>query len=149
MNRRKLLASLPLTTLTVACLPAAAQDEAAAEKKHPIDQKIDALAEKDPSTAGMVQAYAEGEKLWDAERNKVYKEFLGRLDDAGKALLKTSQKAWLALRDAQKALIDSCFSHYEGTMFVPIAAAAHMEVIRARTLDLAHRSAMHEENAAS
>lgn len=37
----------------------------------------------------------------DKELNTVYKKVLAALDDEGKALLKTSQRAWIAYRDAE------------------------------------------------
>lgn len=39
----------------------------------------------------------------DRELNKVYKEVLATLDDEGAKLLKASQRAWIAFRDAEAA----------------------------------------------
>jgi uncharacterized protein YecT (DUF1311 family) len=39
----------------------------------------------------------------DRELNKVYKEVLASLDDEGAKLLKASQRAWIAFRDAEAA----------------------------------------------
>ncbi|MDX9973945.1 MAG: lysozyme inhibitor LprI family protein, partial [FCB group bacterium] len=38
-------------------------------------------------------------KKADAELNAVYKEVMASLDDAGKAALKESQRAWMKYRD--------------------------------------------------
>jgi hypothetical protein len=44
----------------------------AGEEKHPIDRAMDAAMEKDPSTAGMVQAISKANKQWDKEMNALY-----------------------------------------------------------------------------
>jgi uncharacterized protein YecT (DUF1311 family) len=59
-------------------LPASAQDQ----------QTMNRQAEADAAAA-------------DKELNAVYKKVLAGLDDEGKALLKTSQRAWIAYRDAE------------------------------------------------
>jgi len=51
--------------------------------------------------AEMNQEAATQAEAADKELNTVYRELMGRLDAEGKALLKTSQRAWLAFRDAE------------------------------------------------
>lgn len=61
-----------------ASFPAVAQDQ----------QTMNRQAEADAASA-------------DQELNVVYKKVIARLDDSGKALLKASQRAWIAYRDAE------------------------------------------------
>jgi uncharacterized protein YecT (DUF1311 family) len=51
--------------------------------------------------ATMNQQAAKSADAADKELNAVYKKVTANLDDEGKALLKTSQLAWLAYRDAE------------------------------------------------
>jgi uncharacterized protein YecT (DUF1311 family) len=105
-------------------------------EKHEIDIFVDKAMDKDPSTAGMIKAMDEGEKLWDAELNKYYKLLTEKMDKESKAALKKAQLAWIAFRDAEFAMIADVYSKQEGTMYRVIAVSAHMEVVKRRALDL-------------
>jgi uncharacterized protein YecT (DUF1311 family) len=119
-----------------------------AEKPHPLDTKIEKLADDAKSTHESTAAYSTGLELWDKELNRVYQELKKTLPEKSFAALKASQVQWLAYRDAQIAFINSCYDQYEGTMFQPMRASAIMEVTRARALDLTKRLEMHKEHAA-
>lgn len=106
------------------------------KEKHEIDIFVDKAMDKDPSTAGMIKAMDEGEKLWDAELNKYYKLLSENMDKESKAALKKAQLAWIAFRDAEFALIADVYSKQEGTMYRVIAASLRMEVVKKRALDL-------------
>ncbi len=117
--------------------PVGAASAAPAEGvKHEIDLLVDKMMDKDPSTAGMIEAVTEGEKRWDAELNKYYKLLGENLDKDSKAALKKAQLAWIAFRDAEFAMIAELYSKKEGTMYRVIAAGARMEVVKKRALDL-------------
>lgn len=104
--------------------------------KHEIDALVDKMMDRDPSTAGMIEAVTEGEKRWDAELNKYYKLLGESLDKESKAALKKAQLAWIAFRDAEFAMIAEIYSKKEGTMYRVIAAGARMEVVKKRALEL-------------
>lgn len=106
------------------------------KEKHEIDIFVDKAMDKDPSTAGMIKAMDEGEKLWDAELNKYYKLLSENMDKESKAALKKAQLAWIAFRDAEFALIADVYSKQEGTMYRVIAVSLRMEVVKRRALDL-------------
>jgi len=52
------------------------------------------------TTLGMTQCIGKETKAWDAILNRDYRALMGRLDEAQKEKLKTAQRAWIALRDA-------------------------------------------------
>ncbi len=106
------------------------------KEKHEIDIFVDKAMDKDPSTAGMIKAMDEGEKLWDAELNKYYKLLSEKLDKESKAALKKAQLAWITFRDAEFAMIADVYSKQEGTMYRVIAVSLRMEVVKRRALDL-------------
>ena len=111
----------------------------AAENKYPIDKWLDAQIKKaagnDPAMAEAV--YIAGEK-WDAELNKYYKIVMGKLDAAGQAKLKESQRAWLKFRDAELSAAEAVTDVFEsgGTMQRLDLNDRRMSLIRARTIDL-------------
>jgi uncharacterized protein YecT (DUF1311 family) len=137
---------IALLVLLYNCTTLPAADEA--EKKHPLDSKIEKLADVAGSTAESTAAFSTGLELWDKELNRVYQELKKALPEKSFAALKTSQVQWLAYRDAQIAFIHSCYDQYEGTMYQPLRASAIMEVTSARALDLTKRLEMHKEHAA-
>jgi len=52
------------------------------------------------TTLGMTQCIGMETKAWDAILNRDYRALMGRLDEAQQEKLKTAQRAWIALRDA-------------------------------------------------
>lgn len=150
MNRRHLLTSIASASCCLATTggTARAEIEETAEPRHRIDKQVEALLEKSTSTASMLEAYGKGVELWDAELNRVYKELAGLLHEEGKTALKNAQRAWVAFRDAEKALVAQCYSQYEGTVYLPMEADAVMQITRQRAMGLAKRLGMHHEHAA-
>jgi uncharacterized protein YecT (DUF1311 family) len=104
------------------------------ENKDPIDVIVDKMIDKDPSTAGMVQATDKGTEMWDAEMNKAYNSLMQKLPEAERETLKKSQLAWLAYRDANIKLVAAVYGHAQGTMYIPMAADESLELVKARTL---------------
>lgn len=117
-----------------------AQDNAAAQNtgdtKHEIDIFVDKAMDKDPSTAGMVKAAQEGEKMWDAELNKYYKLFSAAMDNESKAALKKAQLAWISFRDEEFAMTGLFYSKKDGTMYRVIAACTRLEIVKKRALTI-------------
>jgi uncharacterized protein YecT (DUF1311 family) len=55
-----------------------------------------------------------------------------------KESLRLAQLEWIKQRDLEFKFIDSIYDTLEGTMYIPMRIAAHMEVIRKRALALNH-----------
>ncbi|HEY9071113.1 MAG TPA: lysozyme inhibitor LprI family protein [Candidatus Ozemobacteraceae bacterium] len=117
--------------------PAVATEPRDMGQEHPIDRQVTALLERDESTAGQNHAFDKGERLWDAELNRCYRDLTARLDEAGRKRLRDAQRAWLAFRDAEFARLLDVFGRKEGTMFGPMLAAARMKLVRERAQELA------------
>ncbi len=127
----------PLICLLLGLLfftPCLKADEPAKETKDPIDVEVDKMMEKDPSTAGMNQAIDHGTELWDAEMNKAYNNLMKKLPESERAILKKSQVAWLAYRDANSSLVGTVYGHAQGTMYSNMANDEGLEIVKARTL---------------
>jgi uncharacterized protein YecT (DUF1311 family) len=112
---------------------------ASEERKHPIDRKIDAAADKAMSTVEMVKVQVDGLKLWDVEMNRVYGELKKRLKPSAFTALQAAQRAWIAYRDTQLKFLGEFYSQFQGTMYRPMEAAAELEVTRQRALELTEK----------
>ena len=124
--------NLLLIALLALAMPLRADDE----KKHPIDQAMDAAMERDSSTAGMVNAVSKANKDWDKEMNALYQDLKKTMKPEEWAALVTAQKAWIVYRDAQTKSIVETYGHMEGTMYIPMSASEVMEITKDRALFL-------------
>jgi uncharacterized protein YecT (DUF1311 family) len=78
-----------LILLSTAIMVAGALPRAEAKKPEEMNQhEMNAAAEESAGAA-------------DKKLNAVYKKLMAALDDEGKALLRSSQRAWIAYRDAE------------------------------------------------
>jgi len=133
--------SFPAPGTAVASAPPMATDAGGTTGvPHPIDQRIDAMAAENPSTAGQIQAFEAGFELWDRELNRVYQDLLKALDGDEKARddLRASQRQWLAFRDREFRLIQSLYDRLSGTMHVPFGIYDRLRFVRERALLLQH-----------
>jgi len=108
---------------------------------HPIDQQVNELLDKNQDTHGQIQAIGKGIELWDAELNRVYKELMTAYtgNEKAKAALKTAQLAWLKFRDAEHKHLSELYSIKDGSMYRIFHNSDHMELIKARALELKSR----------
>lgn len=134
MNRRTPQWMVGVGLLLLTASPARAQENR--EKPDPIDAEIEWLESKDPSTAGMVQAASRGCELWDRELNRVYQELLKEIAAAEREKLRSSQRAWVTFRDANRESIGGVYGAAKGTMYRPMAVYAELNVIKARAQQL-------------
>jgi uncharacterized protein YecT (DUF1311 family) len=108
---------------------------------HPLDARLDKEIENAGSPSSQTARIYEGYlPLWDAEMNRIYKEWLVLLPKKSQNDLLESQKAWLKYRDANKRMIDMSFG--EGippTMYQSFNAYAVMSMTRERALELIQR----------
>lgn len=108
--------------------------------QHPLDVRMD--RETARYSAGSVTAgiYSDYLPLWDAEMNRVYKEWMKLLPQPEQQILRDSQRAWLQFRDAnEKTIHMSVSSGSTPTMYVSFASYAVMNMTRERALELIRR----------
>jgi len=129
-------AGMRLRFLILFCLAMPLTLAAQEAEPHPIDQKLAAAIDENPSTAGMIQAISEATEAWDAEMNRAYGALASRMFPNEFASLKEAQKAWIAYRDAQIDSIGKYYANMDGSMWRPVAANAVMELTRQRALFL-------------
>ena len=103
---------------------------------HQIDKALDACIDKNGSTAGMVRCTDVAYAAWDRELNRNYAALMAKLKPPQKESLRLAQLEWIKQRDLEFKFIDSIYDTLEGTMYIPMRIAAHMEVIRKRALGL-------------
>jgi len=97
---------------------------------------MEAAMEKDPSTAGMIQAVSDAEVQWDKRMNSNYNSLRKAMEpDEWKSLV-SAQKAWINYRDLQIASIEATYSKMEGSMWRPVSASRVMEITKERALFL-------------
>lgn len=98
-------------------------------EKHPIELPAEACVEKDSTTRGMVECYAQERRRWDQEMNRAYTALLGSLDATQKKAVTQSQRQWLKFRDAQFAAI-AAVNNRQGTIWSIVAAEQAMRLVR-------------------
>jgi len=105
---------------------------------HPIEKWTEACLEKDRSTAGMVSCSDKAYKKWDQELNRIYKTLRRKLSHNSKAkkALRNAQRAWLKYQNAEMKTIEVIYGSLQGTMWIPVAGFAKVEIIKKRTLIL-------------
>jgi uncharacterized protein YecT (DUF1311 family) len=92
--------------------------------------------EKDPSTAGMIQAISDADVQWDKRMNSIYNSLRKAMEpDEWKSLV-SAQKAWINYRELQMASIEPTYSRMDGTMWRPVSASRVMEITKERALFL-------------
>ena len=88
------------------------------------------------TTYGMIQCIDTAYAAWDVELNKYYKLLMTVLTEEEKEKLKTAQKAWITMRDADIAFIGLYSENLEGSMYCVSANYHTMEIMRLRALQL-------------
>ena len=110
-------------------------DDAASQ--HAIDAWLSDCLEKDPSTTGVNACLGQAFEKWDYELNRVYRELNGRLSAEAKAVLRETQRAWIAFRDRELAFLARFYGGLDGTMYRNMLAADRVELVRRRAQELA------------
>ncbi|MBK7037118.1 MAG: DUF1311 domain-containing protein [Bacteroidetes bacterium] len=88
------------------------------------------------TTYGMIQCIDTAYAAWDVELNKYYKLLMTVLTEEEKEKLKTAQKAWITMRDADISFIGLYSENLEGSMYRVSANYHTMEIMRLRALQL-------------
>ena len=115
------------------CVPGSSSEP---EKKDPIDAAMEKAMDRDPSTAGMVQAIQAAQDKWEKELNVVYAKLKNAMSKEEWTALVASQKAWLDYRDKETKTQQEIYSRMEGTMWVPVSASVSMELVKSRVMVL-------------
>jgi len=132
----------PFLAIIVFTLSGSAEDE----RKHPIDVKIAAAEEKAGSTVEMRQVYVDGLQQWDAELNRTYSELKKVLKPKSFTALQGAQRQWIAYRDEQLKFLNQLYSEFDGTMYIPMRAAAEMNITRSRALELSRQLEIYNDH---
>jgi len=120
--------------LTAIILAISTALQAAPQKKDPIDIAMDKAMEKNPSTAGMVQAAAQADEKWQKEIDRALANLHKTMSPEQWNALQTSQQAWRAYRDKELITQHALYGAMQGTMWRPVAASKAMELNRGRAL---------------
>lgn len=123
---------LALPTFLALCFWAVSEAQQETGKPHPIDAAMEKEMRENSSTAGTLRAIVSAEEKWDGVMNERYKDLQKRLPPGDLANLKSAQKAWLAFRDQEFALIERVYRRQEGTMYIPMRAHARMKLVKTR-----------------
>lgn len=105
-------------------------------KQDPIDRAMEAAMDKDPSTAGMIQAISAANVQWDKRMNSSYNSLRKRMEPEEWKSLVSAQRAWINFRDLQIVSIEASYSKMEGSMWRPVSASRVMEITKERALFL-------------
>jgi len=124
-------------------LAARAQDSSA-DKKHPIEARMDKAIEENSSTAGMVEAFGKAHEEWDTELNKNYKILMKRLEPEAQKALREAQRSWVLHRDKEIDYLLQFYRKMKGTMYRVIYAETTMSMVQRRALALSYMVEMLE-----
>lgn len=88
------------------------------------------------STAGQTGCEGEAARSYDRRMNAAYAALMRTLPLQAGRQLRQSQRAWIAYRDAEMQARAAIYATRQGTMYVPMQAAAATRVVRDRALEL-------------
>jgi len=88
------------------------------------------------STAAMRQTLATARGKWDAEMNRVYQRLMAKLSPSQRAALQSSQRKWLAFRDAEFAATREITGKMDGTLWLVRGDEQRLTVVRDRANQL-------------
>ena len=110
----------------------------AQDTKDPIDKALDAClaGPSGNNTAGQLNCAQKATTSWDRELNTAYQKLMKSLDPTSQALLRNSQRQWLAFRDAEKKFDAGPWSAKGGTMAGVNIAMINTDIVRSRVLAL-------------
>ena len=110
----------------------------AQEVRDPIDQSLDTCLNSaaGASTAGQIDCAGKAYAAWDFELNKVYQKLMSGLDPASRDLLRTSQRQWLAFREAEKRFQAAPWRSKGGTLIGVSLNLDNVGTLRSRVMAL-------------
>jgi len=102
----------------------------------PIDRRLSACIDRDPTTAGMVRCSEEALQAWDQEMRRTLQGLEARLDPEARQRLAEAQRRWEAFRTAEEGFIRELYGRKAGTMYRPMEVGEVVDLVRQRTLRL-------------
>ncbi len=102
-----------------------------------INKTVEQMIDRDPSTAGMVEATEWENQQWDQLMNAAYQALLTYLPDSDKKLLQDAQRTWITFRDQDRKAQRALYLQKDGTMYIPMAAHSGMLLTKHRAIELA------------
>jgi uncharacterized protein YecT (DUF1311 family) len=104
----------------------------------PLDAALDACLAKPEgsSTPGMVDCTSDAIKAWDKRMNEVYQRVMAGLDPKSRDLLRTSQRRWVAFREAEHEAMEGPWRQDKGTIMRVLTADADLSAIKERVQEL-------------
>lgn len=100
--------------------------------KHPIDKLQSRWEDNDSSTYGILGAQKAAYKLWDLELNRVYKRLMKGLKTDQRKALRTSQRKWIAYRDAEIESVQAIYGQKEGTVWGIVGSASVIDLTKSQ-----------------
>jgi uncharacterized protein YecT (DUF1311 family) len=88
------------------------------------------------STAGQTACETAALRSYDKRMNAAYAGLLRKLPVSAAFQLRAAQRAWLTFRSADDRARSALYETRQGTMYVPMQAAAAVDVVRSRALQL-------------
>ncbi|ODP32844.1 hypothetical protein A9762_03940 [Pandoraea sp. ISTKB] len=142
MVNRPLMQCLATLMLCVT-LPVAAAEPPAAAVAADIDQTLTRCldAPDKQSTGGQDECIVDATHAWDARLNASYRTLQDELPASSRPALLAAQRAWLASRDADLALIGAVYATTRGTMYAPMNANDVMMLTKRRAQTLTRYAA--------
>src|SRR6266498_1069850 len=104
--------------------------------REPIEEQLNICLRENPSTAGQVQCVREATESWETEVYHRFNALLGRAPVKQKPVLEKAHRAWTRYIKAELAFSAAFYSRMQGTMWRPIRASRHHELVRERGRDL-------------
>jgi uncharacterized protein YecT (DUF1311 family) len=125
-----------IAVLSFAISLVALDAQVSAEKKYPIDIKLEQwlAADSNQTTNGMVKCIRKAEKEWDGELNRYYQLLMKNLDTDSRHQLKTTQRHWLKYRDSEFKFQAALWRQSQGTIWKLVYAEYQMQFVRQRVI---------------
>ena len=127
-----MITKITVAAILLVCLPLHAEEE----KVNPIDIKMNADMEENPSTGGMVGAASTALEAWQKDIASSLIQLKKAMSKEELHALEISQKAWEVFVKAELTTQSELYSKMEGTMWRPIAVLSSMELYKERALKL-------------
>ena len=105
---------------------------------HPIEKRMKNAIDENPSTMGMIEAYSNAAKEWEAEADKNYQILTERLGgrNADIAKLQTAQKAYEVFYNDETQFNASYWNSFSGSMYTMFPAVDQAGMRHHRALQL-------------
>lgn len=124
--------------LAAALLLTATASEVASAADDPIAKEADRClaSSQGQTTAGMEACSAATYQAYDRQMNEIYANVMRHVDPKSQSLIRSSQRAWIAYRDAKAAADGAPWQAERGSMVGPDLEALRVDAIKTRIQEL-------------